>query len=152
MLLKSATQTNLRLFGDTQSASCSQTFMVSVSLCWDGAVWVRGEDGSEGVPFQRSMHSFISAGRRLRTLWNVPDKASMSEGSIVRSRLRTRQFDTNFSPSSGSHCPIPVSTYNRPPVYSVNNIKPIEWFLFFFHLKHMVVIISLKVGFVWICI
>lgn len=54
-----------------------------------------GKDGSE--LFQKSMHSFTSAG--LRTFWNVPDKASMSEGSIVRSRLWTWHF--LFPPSVG---------------------------------------------------
>lgn len=68
--------------------------MLRASVCVHGC----GSVGAWQSRFRGQCAHSYQLGGRLRAFWNVPNKASVSEGSIVRWRLWTWRFDTDFSP------------------------------------------------------
>lgn len=75
-------------------------------------------DGSEGVSFQRSMHSFISAGREAENF----EECFQTRRPCLRGVLCDRDSGLDsltliFPPSSGTSLSDTVGAHNRPTVY-----------------------------------
>lgn len=132
----SATQTNPKLCGGTQklpSARSRYSWSEWVYVCsWMGKYGCTAKMGAGASPLQRSMRSFISAGREAENFQECSrqDVHVWGEHCAIMTPDLTVWHWLSPPTSSGSLCLIPVGAHNRPTVYSVHNIKCIELCLF----------------------
>lgn len=126
----SATQTNLGAFfwgGRHKMPPCKRQV---VMICGWGHSARQKMEARASLFRGQCTHSYQPGGR-LRTLRNVSRQGVRVWGeycAIVTLDLTVWHW--LVLPPVGPLCLIPVGAHNRPTVYSVNNIKCIEWFLF----------------------